>query len=74
MRRKWLSANKTKFLFKDSKFNSWLKKIMTICSFKRKNNRTGFARAGFLFLEFPTLLGLGKSSPWLFRVKKVKII
>ena len=41
---------------------------------KEKNNRTGFARAGFSVLKFPTLSGLGKSSPWLFRVKKVKII
>lgn len=61
-------------LEKELLFNSWLKKIMAICSFKEKNNRTGFARAGFSVLKFPTLSGLGKSSPWLFRVKKVKII
>ena len=41
MRKKWLSANKTKFLFKDRKFNSWLKKIMAICSFKRKKKALG---------------------------------
>lgn len=45
---------------------------MAIYSFKRKNNRTGFARAGFSVLEFPTLSGLGKSCPWLFRVEKGK--
>lgn len=32
MRRKWLSASKTKFLFKDSKFNSWLKKNLKVDS------------------------------------------
>ena len=64
-------------LEKELLFHSWLKKIIkAICSFKRENNKTGFARAGFSVLEFPTLpmKGLGKSSPWLFRVEKVKII
>lgn len=62
-------------LEKELPFHSWLEKVKAISSFKRENNKTGFARVGFSVGEFLTLSmkGLGKSSPWVFRVKKVKV-